>query len=74
MGRPVRQNSKPKNNKKPGNKKTSKAQKKGNHAAPEPVKLLSKTVIMGTEDIESEISELRKTAENQAKKLAEEQA
>jgi hypothetical protein len=65
MGRPVKQNSKPKNNKKPGNKKTSKAQKKGNYAAPEQVELLSKTVITGTEDIESQISELRKTPSSQ---------
>jgi bifunctional DNA-binding transcriptional regulator/antitoxin component of YhaV-PrlF toxin-antitoxin module len=38
----------------------------------DPVELLMKAVIKGTEDIELEISELRRTAENQAKKLIEE--
>jgi bifunctional DNA-binding transcriptional regulator/antitoxin component of YhaV-PrlF toxin-antitoxin module len=38
----------------------------------DPVELLMKTVIEGTEDIELEISELRRTAENQVKKLIEE--
>jgi bifunctional DNA-binding transcriptional regulator/antitoxin component of YhaV-PrlF toxin-antitoxin module len=38
----------------------------------DPVELLMKAVIKGTEDIELEISELRRTAENQVKKLIEE--
>ena len=38
----------------------------------DPVELLMKAVIKGTEDVELEISELRRTAENQVKKLIEE--
>jgi len=38
----------------------------------DPVEQLMKAVIKGTDDVEQEISELRRTAENQIKRLIEE--